>query len=151
VEAIFHSDGPPETAPVAHHIKFLADGTYFPATEKTAEDGGASSDGIPFYLTPIQARAIFAGHNVNFNVGKNNYRVDDAGIATFHKYVDTIAQLPAAAPSLSRMFHKFVANLPPISTMVSTVCEYVVVGGAGLVVLISLAMVAIGTRAVIKW
>jgi hypothetical protein len=151
VEATFHGVGAaPSAAGTDHHIKFLVDGSYVHVEEvHNADDDGSGN--ISFYFSPTQAKSIFTGHNVNFSIAKSNYLVDESGITVFRKYLDTVDQLQPAPVSFSRMLRKFVSSLPPLTSIISTVCEYVFIGGAGLVVLIALMMLAIGTRAIIKW
>lgn len=140
----------------ASSIKFLVDGTYIPVSEMADNEGDNSSGAgqlvqtAVFYLSPEQARSIFHGNKVNFSLGSNDYRIDPPGIALFRKYFDDVDHLPPASTNVMRAFHRFLVQLPSIITIISTVCEYIVLGSFGILAAASIAAFVLGVSRFMK-
>ena len=156
IEATFFSAGAIKKPVGNNDIKFLVDGTYVPINEieNTADDDSSSAEqasgNISFYLTLEQARAIINGKNINFSVGSNNYRIDDTGMSAFRIYFKDIDQLPPASTNFVRSYHKLVAELPSIITVISTACEYIILGSFAILLAASIAAFILGVTRFIK-
>jgi hypothetical protein len=156
IEATFVSAVPIKKSADNSHIKFLVDGTYLYVDEIKNTDGDASSDtgqsteNITFYLAPQQAKTIVLAKNVNFSVGNTNYRIDHSGIFVFRKYFVDVDSLPPTSTNFLRSFHKFVAGIPSIITVISTVCEYIILGSFTIIVAASIAAFVMGVGRFIK-
>ena len=87
---------------------------------------------------------------MNFSVGSFDYRIDDAGLATFHRYFADVDRLPPASTNLVRSYHRFINRLPSIITMISTVCEYIILGSFAILVVASMAAFIMGVTRFIK-
>jgi hypothetical protein len=154
IEAAFTSAGTLKGLGADPKIKFLVDGNYINVTPspETAAAAAAGQDtgNVSFFLMPDQARSILKGKNVNFTIAGNSYRIDETGIAAFQKYFDVVDHLPPASTSFVRSYHKFIAKLPSLITLISTVCEYIILGGFGILVATGVAAFAIGITRFIK-
>ncbi len=145
-----------KSSDVPQTVKFLVDGNFIPVDQVASNSDDTASlvtpapGSISFYLTPQQAQSIFQGKNVNFSVGSDNYRMDQNGIAVFQKYFDDVRKLPPASPNLVRIYHKFIARLPSIITVISTVCMYIILGAFAIVVAGSVAAFVMGMTRFIK-
>lgn len=153
VEGTFYS-GPGEAHKIPKNpkIKFLVDGTYIAANEPTPDDAAPSSDTnlVIFYLAPEKVKAIFLGQKVNFSVGPNEYRINDEALDTFRKYVEDVQHLPPASTDVVRAYHRFIARLPSIVTLISTVCEYIILGSFTILLAASIAAFIMGLTRFIK-
>jgi hypothetical protein len=49
-----------------------------------------------------------------------------------------------------RSYHKFLAGLPSLITMISTICEYIILGSFGILVAAGVAAFALGVTRYIK-
>jgi len=154
VEATFVPSGTVKISGDNHHIKFLVDGAYVPVTDMVTDDsvpaGAPASANISFYLSPEQANSIFKAKNVNFSVGSVNFMIDQNGIFMFRKYFDDVDHLPPPSSSFTRSYHKFLNQLPSIITVISTVCEYIILGSFAIVVAASIAAFIMGVTRFIK-
>jgi hypothetical protein len=156
IEATFLSANAAKYPVGNHDIKFLVDGTYIPVNEIENSNGdlssgaGQAAGSISFYLAPEQARSIFNGKNVNFSMGSNNYRIDQTGIAVFRKFFADVDRLPPASTNFVRSYHKFISRIPSIVTMISTVCEYIILSSFAILVAASIAAFVMGMSRFIK-
>jgi uncharacterized protein YdaU (DUF1376 family) len=156
IEATFFSADAIKQSVGNHDVKFLVDGAYVPITNLENANGNDSSGAVQvsqslsFYLSPEQARSIVEGKNINFSVGSNNYRIDDAGISILRKYFHVVDQLPPASPNLIRACHRFIAGLPSIVTIISTVCEYIILGSFAILAAAAIAVFILGVARFIK-
>jgi hypothetical protein len=132
------------------------DGAYVPVSELVSDNSDSSSGAgqsvrsISFNLSPEQASSIFRAKNVNFSIGSNNYRIDETGMAIFRKYFDTVGQLPPTPFSFAQTYHKLIARLPSLITIISTTCEYVILGGFGILFAAGVAAFVLGVTRFIK-
>jgi hypothetical protein len=150
IEATFVPSGAVKTSGDNQHIKFLVDGTYVPVTDLVPDDTGQVSNLVSFYLTPEQVNSIFKAKNVNFSVGSINYMIDQNGIEILRKYFDDVDHLPPPSATFTRSYHKFLNRLPSIITVISTVCEYIILGSFAIVVAASVAAFIMGVTRFIK-
>ena len=93
---------------------------------------------------------MILGKKLNFSVGDYQYRIDDAGIATLRGYLDDVNHLPPQSVSQAKTYHRFLNKLPSIITMISTTCEYIILGAFALLVVASIAAFAMGLTRFIK-
>ena len=137
-------------------IQFLVDGIYTTANEieGTDEDGSPAAaeklDKITFRLLPQQAKSIFNGNHVNLMIGGNEYRFEPLGVALFRKYLIDVDRLPPPAFSLARSCSKLIARLPTIITAISTTCEYIILGGFGLLFFTVMAAISMAVARPLK-
>jgi hypothetical protein len=162
VEATFVSATGLKNLASDRKIQFLVDGAYIPVSEIVSDDSSDSSStagqpaaaqsvkSISFNLSPEQANSIFKAKNVNFSIGSNNYRIDQTGISIFRKYFDTVDQLPPAPFSFAQSYHKLMARLPSLVTIISTTCEYIILGGFAIVFAAAIAAFVLGVTRFIK-
>jgi hypothetical protein len=156
IEATFLSASDIKNVASDRKIQFLVDGAYIPVSEIVSDNGDSSSGAgqsvrsVAFNLSPEQASSIFRGKNVNFSVGSNNYRIDQTGISTFRKYFDDVDRLPPASTSFIRTYHRFLVRLPSIITIISTVCEYIILGSFTILIAASFAAFALGITRFMK-
>jgi hypothetical protein len=158
VEGVFFSTASLKNLSADHKVKFLVDGAFInatPPTEPTDGTGAAPADSqqanqVTFFLTPEQMKTVLRGKKVNFSVGGYNYMIDDTGIATFRGFLADVNHLPPASANLVRIYHRFLNRLPSIITMISTSCEYIILGAFAIVVVASIAAFVMGLTRFIK-
>jgi hypothetical protein len=137
-------------------IRFLVDGNYISPQESADGNDGQVSDSsqpfrvISFDLEPQQLRAILKGKLVNFSIGTNDYKIDEAGISIFQKYMKDVDYLPPPSFNFGRSYHHFVRGLPSIITMISTVCEYIILSGFGIMMAVVAAAFFLGISKFMK-
>jgi hypothetical protein len=150
IEGQFYSGGNAAKIPTNHKIKFVVDGTSLPVHEMGDPNGDAvptlpqGPNRLSFYITPEQLHAIFAGKKVNFTVGSNDYRIDETGMGIFRKYLADVDHLPPASTNFVRAYHHLLDRLPSIVSVISTVCEYIILGSFALLVAASVAAFVMG-------
>jgi hypothetical protein len=158
VEGVFFSTAPLKNLSSDHVVKFLVDGAFItgtPPIEPTDGTAAAPADSqqanqVTFFLTPEQMKTVLRGKKVNFSVGGYNYMIDDTGIATFRGFLADVNHLPPASANLIRVYHRFLNRLPSIITMISTTCEYIILGAFAIVVVASIAAFVMGLTRFIK-
>jgi hypothetical protein len=158
VEGVFFSTAPLKNLSSDHVVKFLVDGAFItaaPPIEPTDGTAAAPADAqqanqVTFFLTPEQMKTVLRGKKVNFSVGSYNYMIDDTGIATFRGFLADVNHLPPASANLVRVYHRFLNRLPSIITMISTSCEYIILGAFAIVVVASIAAFVMGLTRFIK-
>jgi hypothetical protein len=156
VEGVFVSAAALKQLPNDHQVKFLVDGDYvvtkppIEASDAEATPDAQAANRVEFFLTPEQMKTILLGHKVNFSVGSYDYVIDDNGIATFRAFLGDVNHLPPASANLIRAYHRFLNRLPSIITMISTTCEYIILGAFAVVVVGSIAAFVMGLTRFIK-
>jgi len=150
IEAIFVPSGAVKESGDGHNIKFLVDGTYVPVTDLVPDDPGQVRNTVSFYLIPEQAVSIFKAKNVNFSIGSNNYMIDQSGIFAIRNYFEDVYHLPPPSPNFIRTYHRFINRIPSIITLISTVCEYIILSSFAIVVAASIAAFVMGVTRFIK-
>jgi nucleotide-binding universal stress UspA family protein len=147
VEAVFLSSTSPLQVADSHDADLIVDGTRTPLQAKEKKDAnffGRSGAGyMAFDLTPDQARS-FANKNVAFTMGGNTYKIDPTGFTAVHRFVGYVDSLPPAPSSLLKLWDKFIAGFPPITTMITNICEDIILGGFALVVFGFIGAFALG-------
>jgi hypothetical protein len=147
VEAIFLSSSNPQLVAGNHDADLIIDGTHSPLPAKEKKDYNFSSPSgngyLAFDLTPDQARS-FLSKNISFSTGGNTYRIDPDGFVALHRYLGYIDQLPPAPSSLLKLWYKFVGSFPPITTMITNICEDIILGGFAVVVFGFIGAFALG-------
>ena len=155
IEATFRSNSDIKHIAGNRKIRFLVDGNFVSPQENTDESGAKPDASQPFRtisfnLDPQQLTAILKGKLVNFSVGTNDYKIDETGIAALQKYLADVNHLPPASFNFFRAYHHFVNGLPSIITVISTICEYVILGGFGIVMAIVAAAFCLGVSKFMK-
>ena len=87
---------------------------------------------------------------MTFTVGFNSYRIDEHGAAVLHGYSADIDTLEPATPSIVHTFYKLLARIPSIFTIISTICEYLILGSFALIVTASVLAFILGVTRFIK-
>jgi hypothetical protein len=111
--------------------------------------GGAQSYAT-FYLDASQVRQICDGKSFTFSVGPYLYRVNDLGAQTLHSYMTDVDSLQPATPSIIRTFDRWLSRIPSFFSIISTICEYVILGSFALLVAASIAAFILGISRFIK-
>ena len=117
--------------------------------------GSVSGGGQPvqyasFYLTAQQVRQICDGKPQTFSVGAALYRIDARGAGILHEYIGDVDTLQPATSSLMHSVYKMLARIPSFFDILSTICEYVILGSFGLLVAFSIAAFILGISRFIK-
>ena len=112
--------------------------------------GGQPVQYASFYLTAEQVRQICDGKPQTFSVGSALYRIDARGAGILHAYTGDVDTLQPATSSLMHSFYKMLARIPSFFTLISTICEYVILGSFGLLVAFSIAAFILGISRFIK-
>jgi uncharacterized protein YdaU (DUF1376 family) len=156
IEATVLSPSAPKKADGNRNVVFIVDGAKIPINQTAQKDSGNLSGAgqagevASFYLSPELARSIINGKNVNFSVGTNNFKIDQAGITVLRKYLNDVDHLPPASFNLVRSYYKFLSRLPSMVSVISTVCEYIILGGFALFVAASIAAFVMGMSRFMK-
>jgi hypothetical protein len=116
----------------------------------TLPGGGQAVQYVSFYLEPSQAHQIAGAKAVAFNVGISHYRLDERGHTTLRSYLSDADNLAPASSSFVRSFYKMLARIPSFFAIISTVCEYVILGSFALLVAASIAAFILGVSRFIK-
>jgi len=149
VSALFVSNLPLKKLAEDHKVKFLVDGAFIegtptPTGSEATPDPSLLATQVVFSLTPEQVKSIVDGKNLNLSVGSYDYRIDDAGIATFRGYQDDVDHLPPPSTNFVRSYHRFLNRLPSVVAMISTTCEYIILGAFAVVLLGTIAAFVMG-------
>jgi hypothetical protein len=137
-------------------IAFFTDVAQFSVDETAKKDSGTLPGGgqavqyVSFYLDPGQAHQIAGAKTLTFSVGGNHYRIDDRGQDTLRSYISDVDTLAPASSSFVRTFYKLLARIPSFFDIISTVCEYVILGSFALLVAASIAAFILGVSRFIK-
>ncbi len=137
-------------------IFFLVDKTSMPLKSEQIQETkfmsgtGQMVEWISVALTQDQARVISTGKNVRFSVGANDYAIDPAALPKFQRYLAVVEQLPAPSPVIVRQYQHMANTLPSIPTIISKICEYIIVGSFSILVLLGLAGVFLAAARFLK-
>ena len=112
--------------------------------------GGQPVQYASFYLTAEQVRQICDGKTQTFSVGAALYRIDARGAGILHAYIGDVDTLQPATSSLMHSVYKMLARIPSFFSILSTICEYVILGSFGLLVAFSIAAFILGISRFIK-
>ena len=149
VTGIFVSNVPLKDLTANRQVKFLVDGAYIqgdpvPTDSDATPDATLQATQVIFTLTPEQVKSMVGGRNLNVSVGSYDYRIDDTGIAMLRGYQDDIDHLPPPSTNFVRSYHRLLNRLPSIVTMISTTCEYIILGAFALVFVAAIAAFIMG-------
>jgi len=156
IEATFLSVSATQKLPGNRDIAFSVDGKKLPIDETAKKDNGFLSgtgqvvEFVSFYLTPAQAKTIIKGQEVLIGIGSSDFKIDQPGLLAFRSYIDEVDKLPPASSSFVRSCAKFMSKLPSLVSIISTVCEYVVIGSFAILVAASIAVCVMGLSRFIK-
>ena len=112
--------------------------------------GGQPVQYASFYLTAEQVRQICDGKPQTFSVGSTLYRIDARGAGILHDYIGDVATLQPATSSFMHSVYKILARIPSFFDILSTICEYLILGSFGLLVAFSIAAFILGISRFIK-
>jgi hypothetical protein len=155
VTGMFVSNAPLKKLADNHKVKFLVDGVVIQG-EPNANESDTTADKVLqttqviFTVNAEQAKAIARGKIINVSVGSYDYRVDDSGLVILRGYQDDVDNLPPPSTNLARSYHRLLNKLPSIITMISTTCEYIILGAFGIIVVASIAAFIMGLTRFIK-
>jgi hypothetical protein len=155
-EATFLSVGGGAADLSSGSIDFSVDATDFTLDDSARKDSGTLSGGgqavqyVSFYLTPEQARQITAAKAMSIAVGGKRYKIDEKGASVLRRYMEDVDTLAPASSSFVRSFYKMLGRIPSFFSIISTVCEYVILGSFGLLVAASIAAFILGVTRFIK-
>jgi hypothetical protein len=116
----------------------------------TLSSGGQGVQYVSFYLTPDQARKICTAKALTLDVGGSHYKIDEKGTMTLRNYITDVDGLAPASSSFVRSFYKLLARIPSFFSILSTVCEYVIVGSFALLIAATIAAFILGVTRFIK-
>lgn len=155
VTGVFVSNLPLKNLPTDQKVKFLVDGVYIqgepvPVDPDVPPNPSLLATQVSFTLNPESVKTIVNGKNLNISVGSYDYRVDDTGLAILRGYQIDVEQLPPPSTNFVRSYHRLLNRLPSIVTMISTTCEYIILGAFALVVVASIAAFIMGLTRFIK-
>ncbi|MEI9999998.1 MAG: hypothetical protein WDO13_12990 [Verrucomicrobiota bacterium] len=85
---------------------------------------------VSFYLTPDQARSLGNSKEAVIVAGGMQYRFTPAGLATLHQYIVDVGGLAPASSTVVRSFYKWLGRLPSFFTIISMICEYVILAAS---------------------
>ncbi|HEX4141201.1 MAG TPA: hypothetical protein VHY09_12690, partial [Candidatus Methylacidiphilales bacterium] len=75
---------------------------------------------------------------------------DDRNVGMLRAYMADVETLQPATSSLIHSLYKMLARIPSIFTIISTICEYVILGSFALLVAASIAAFILGITRFIK-
>jgi hypothetical protein len=137
-------------------IAFNSDTGPIPVADTDRKDAGALPGGgqpmrfASFYLSAPQVHQFAVSKELSFTVGPDTYRIDDRGAAILRNYLGDTDTLEPATSSLLRSFYKMLGRIPSFFSIISTICEYVILGSFALLVAASIAAFILGISRFIK-
>lgn len=140
----------------ARAIVFSTDAGTIPVDDSERKDSGSLPGGgqhvqyASFYLPAAQVRQICSGKPLTFSVGPTKYRIDQRGATILHNYFTDADSLEPATSSLLHTVYKLLGRIPSFFNIISTICEYVILGSFGLLVAASIAAFILGISRFIK-
>ena len=147
VEAIFLSAGGSEQVADNHEATLLVDGKQTPLQAKEKKDNNffrrSGTGYVAFELSPDQAHSIVS-KDAGFGIGGITYKIDPSGLTPLHRYFGNLDQLPPAPSSLLKLYYKFIGSFPPMTAMITEICEDIILGAFALVVFGFIGAFAIG-------
>jgi hypothetical protein len=144
----------PDLGPIP--LAFNSDtGTYtVPDSDKkdsgSLPGGGQTMRYASFYLPAEQVRQFCNSKHPSFTVGLDAYHIDERGMATLRAYLGDVDLLEPATSSFMHSFYKLMARIPNFFSLISTICEYVILGSFALLVAASIAAFILGITRFIK-
>ncbi len=137
-------------------IVFTTDSGLVAVPDSDRKDSGALPGGgqpmryASFYLPAAQLRQFAQSKELKFSVGRDTYLLDERGADTLHNYLSDSETLQPATSSIVRTVYKWLANIPSFFSILSTICEYAILGSFALLVAASIAAFILGISRFIK-
>ena len=137
-------------------IEFNVDGKIIAIADSARKDSSAMGGAaqalfyLTFYLTPDELKTISSGHDVQISVAPETYKLDGNGVATLQAYQKDLDALPKSASSIMRSYYKLLAKIPSFVSIISTACEYLILGSFAILVCFSIAAFVMGVTRFIK-
>jgi hypothetical protein len=137
-------------------LSFLTDTGTITVEDTDRKDSGSLPGGgktmryASFYLSAAQVRQFAGSKHPGIMVGLDNYNLDDRGTSILRSYLGDVDTLQPATSSFMHSFYKLMARIPSFFSIISTVCEYVILGSFGLLVAASIAAFILGITRFIK-
>ena len=111
---------------------------------------GGNTKYASFYLSSADVRQICSGQPLTFTVGDDSYHIDARGARTLQGYLADTDSLAPATSSLLYNLYKMLGRIPSFFSIISTICEYVILGSFALLVAASIAAFILGISRFIK-
>ncbi len=134
---------------------FNVDPSPFTVADSDRKDSGSlpGAQGLKyasFYLSAAQARQLCSGKPLTLSVGADLYHIDQRGAEMLGDYLADTDTLQPATSSLVHSFYKLLARIPSFFSIISTICEYIILGSFALLVAASIAAFILGISRFIK-
>jgi len=137
-------------------IHFSTDTGEITVADSDRKDSGSLPGGaqamryVSFYIAADDMKRFTNGKALTFSVGRDTYHLDERGARILHDYMNDVATLQPATSSLMRSFYKMLMRIPSFFSILSTICEYAILGSFGLLVAFSIAAFILGISRFIK-
>jgi len=156
IEATYLFVGGAGQVTVNSPIAFIVDGKAVSIDDSAKKDSGTMGGGgqslfyLTFYLTPEQLKSISGGNSIQVSISPASYKLNGSGVAFLQAYQKDLEGLPPATSSFLRSYYKLLARIPSFVSVVTTVCEYLILGSFALLVCASIAAFIMGVTRFIK-
>ncbi len=156
IEATYLFVGGAGQVTVNSPIAFIVDGKAVSIDDSAKKDSGTMGGGgqslfyLTFYLTPEQLKSISGGNSIQVSISPASYTLNGSGVAFLQAYQKDLEGLPPATSSFLRSYYKLLARVPSFVSVVTTVCEYLILGSFALLVCASIAAFIMGVTRFIK-
>jgi len=137
-------------------IHFTTDTDEITVADSDRKDSGSLPGGaqpmryVSFYLSADNVKRFSNSKALTFRVGPDVYHLDARGARILHDYMSDIGTLQPATSSFMRSFYKMLMRIPSFFSIISTICEYAILGSFGLLVAFSIAAFILGISRFIK-
>jgi hypothetical protein len=154
-EVTFVCVGGNATELAADNIVFNLDAGSITVASTDFKDSGALPGAqtmcyLSFYVPADQFRQFSKSKQLSFSVGPHSFHINEEGAAALHSYLGDVDTLEPATSSFMHSFYKMLARIPSFFSIISTICEYVILGSFGLLVMFSIAAFILGVTRFIK-
>jgi hypothetical protein len=140
-----------------HQVIFLVDGLTMPVSEIDMKDAdfitgaGQVAEYVSFYLTAKQVDAIVNAKTVKFAVGINDYTLNKDELTKLRNYTGMLAKdVDPPSSVVERKYHEFIMSIPPISTLISDICIYILTGSFTIIVFVGITACFVGASRFFK-
>jgi len=137
-------------------IHFTTDTGEITVADSDRKDSGSLPGGaqamryVSFYLSADDVKRFSSAKTQTFSVGRDIYHLDARGAQILHDYMSDVGTLQPASSSLMRSFYKMLMHIPSFFSILSTICEYAILGSFGLILAFSIAAFILGISRFIK-
>jgi hypothetical protein len=137
-------------------IHFNTDTEEITVADSDRKDSGSLPGGaqamryVSFYMSADNVKRFSNSKALTFSVGPDVYHLDARGARILHDYMSDVGTLQPATSSFMRSFYKMLMRIPSFFSIISTICEYAILGSFGLLVAFSIAAFILGISRFIK-